>query len=116
MSTPILDLARVAQMSPRATAALKAAGIETAEEAAAKSDEELVAIPGFKGESLGRLREWQRAQSAKADPVEPLAEKLLLEMVKVSNNPGPGLAGTAWQTAARFHEEGAKRKEAKHGE
>jgi len=136
MSIPITDLVTLAKMSPRATAGLQAAGIETAEQAAAMSDEQLLAIPYFKSESLGRLRQWQRgeggalaAASARIvvprsrPPVprwaeeEPLARDLLVEMVKSSNNPGAQLADMAWQAAERFYDRLETRKEKlSHGE
>jgi len=56
MSTPLDSLKN---LSPRASAGLKAAGIETLEAACALSDEELVALKGFKKASLTRLRLWQ---------------------------------------------------------
>lgn len=63
MTIPITDLVTLAKMSPRATAGLQAAGVETAEQAAAMTDEQLLAIPYFKGESLGRLRQWQARET-----------------------------------------------------
>lgn len=50
---------RLGSMSPRARWALKCAGITTLEAAAARPDEELLAIPHFGESSLVRLRAWQ---------------------------------------------------------
>lgn len=50
---------RLGSMSPRARWALKCAGITTLEGAAARTDEELLAIPHFGESSLVRLRAWQ---------------------------------------------------------
>lgn len=50
---------RLGSMSPRARWALKQAGIFTLEDAAARPDEELLAIPHFGESSLVRLRAWQ---------------------------------------------------------
>lgn len=59
---------RLASMSPQARWALRKAGIATLEGAAARPDEELLAIPGFGESSLVRLREWERDPSALPPP------------------------------------------------
>lgn len=50
---------RLSSMSPQARWALKSDGIFTLEDAAARSDDELLAIQGFGPSSLVRLRAWQ---------------------------------------------------------
>jgi len=57
--TPIAALEK---MSPKGRSALKAAGYETLEQAAAASDDELLALPGFADHSLKRLRLWQAGE------------------------------------------------------
>lgn len=53
------EVDRLGSMSPRARWALKCAKIFTLEDAAARTDEELLAIPHFGESSLVRLRAWQ---------------------------------------------------------
>lgn len=49
-------------LSPRAKAALVEAGIETLEAAAARPDDELLALNGFAALSLDRLRRWEKGE------------------------------------------------------
>jgi hypothetical protein len=59
MSTPIDSLR---EMSPNARHALRKAGLESLEQAAAMADADLLALKGFAGDSLQRLRLWQAGE------------------------------------------------------
>lgn len=64
-TSPGTPIDYLTSMSPQARAALKRADIPDLETAVAWSDDELLALSGFKEGSLARLRAWQ------ADPTTP---------------------------------------------
>lgn len=76
MPTPIDFLV---SMSPNARAALKRAGFEALETAAAQTDSELLALPGFKAQSLMRLRAWEANPDA---PPAPTGSKAREEHIR----------------------------------
>jgi len=75
------------------------------EEAAERSDEELLSIPGFGRSSLLRLRQWQGvgSQGQELPPgEEELAREVLLELVRARKKAPPALAREAWELAREF--------------
>lgn len=84
-------------MSPKARAALKRAGIETLDEAAAKTDEELLALDSFGPFSLKLLRLWEKdPEAAQARRGGQLAGRLRaladqVELLELGGRPAPGV-------------------------
>lgn len=96
-------------LSPRAKAALWAAGIKTLEEAVARSDEELLALPGMGAESIKRLRAWQNGQAEVAGPGakdrEEFRQNLFRDAILGGQSPEEAKAATD-KAVAVFYGEG----------
>jgi hypothetical protein len=73
MSTPLGTLTK---LSPRAVIALRAAGLDTLEAAAAKTDEELLALHGVAAASVQRIRAWQAGEPEAESVSAPAADRL----------------------------------------
>jgi len=89
-------------MSPKARAALLRTGIQTLEEAAALTDQELLAVPDFGEYSLTLLRVWEQDPERAAAPREtPLAGKLrtLAYAVELLERGGRALPGVPLRRA-----------------
>lgn len=96
-------------LSPRAKAALWAAGIKTLEEAIGRSDDELLALSGMGAESVKRLRAWQNGQAEVAGPGakdrEEFRQNVYRDFLLGGKTPKEAKTATA-EAVAEFYGEG----------
>lgn len=110
MNTPLNHLA---EMSIRGQAALRQAGYVSLEDAGVKSDEDLLALPGFGPSSLERLRAWQAGGTGEEKlqggvfprtmTQEILAREILLILVRENRKAATDYSVQAKALAGEFY-------------